>query len=207
MVGVATMALMQVFDRPACCATGASGPNVEPRLAQFAADLEWLMSHGIEVRRFSFAQEPHAFAACELVRSAVAKSGDKCLPLILLDGEVVAQGAYPSREELAVLTSVSISQGASAYSHAVEELVAIGAAIGANSASQLEDHFRAARAAGVSRDDLVLAIATARSVNEAASSEILKLAGRLLAAAADEEKLQPGPCCTTTRDSASGRCC
>ena len=137
------MALMRVFDRPTCCATGACGPNVEPRLTQFAADLEWLMSHGVEVRRFSFDQEPHAFAECELVRIAVAKSGDKCLPLILLDGEVVAEGAYPSREELAVLTSVTISQGASAYSHAVEELVAIGAAIGANSAAHLEDHFRA----------------------------------------------------------------
>ena len=48
-----------------------------------------------------------------------------------MTAQVVAEGAYPSREELAVLASVSISQGARAYSHAVEELVAIGA----NSAS------------------------------------------------------------------------
>jgi hypothetical protein len=77
------MALMQVFDRPTYCATGERGPNVEPKRTQFAADLESLMSHGVEVRRFSFDQEPHAFAECELVRNTVAKSGGKCLPLIL----------------------------------------------------------------------------------------------------------------------------
>jgi hypothetical protein len=201
------MALMEVFDSSMRGLAGAVGPHSDPTLVQFAADLEWLRSRGVEVHRYGFAREPDAFAKCEPVRSAVAKCGDKCLPMILLDGEVVAEGSYPSREELAVLASVNAAPAGSLYSRAVEELVAIGTAIGANNASHLESHFRAARDAGVSCDDITLTIATARTVSEAASSDMLKLAGRLLAAAAAEDRLKPSPCCVPTTDSASGRCC
>lgn len=116
-------------------------------------------------------------------------------------------GNVPSREEPAVLASISAAPAGSLYSRAVEELVAMGTAIGAGDASHLESHFRAARDAGVSCDDIALTIATARTVNKAASRDILKLAGRLLAAAAAEDRLKPSPCCAPTTDNASGRCC
>jgi hypothetical protein len=196
------MVLLEVFES----SVRDPARNV-PTLVEFAADLQWLQSHGVEVQRYSFAQEPAAFAQCELVRSAVAKSGDKCLPMILLDGEVVAQGSYPSREELAALANISDTPAGSLYSCAVAELVAIGTAIGASDASQLEAHFRAARDAGVSCDDITLTMATARTVHKAASSDILKLAGRLLAAAAAEDRLKPSSCCVPATDDRSGRCC
>ena len=101
------MTLMQVFDPPMCCSTGVCGPHVDAALTQFSSDLEWLESQGVEVRRYNLAQEPGVFVDHALVKSALAKSGEKCLPLILVDGEIVAEGAYPSREELAVLVSVA----------------------------------------------------------------------------------------------------
>jgi len=201
------MVLMEVFDSSMRGPAGAVGPRSDPTLVQFAADLEWLRSRGVDVRRYGFAQEPDAFAKCEPVRSAVAKFGDKCLPMLLLDGEMVAQGSYPSREELAVLANISAAPAGSLYSRAVEELVAIGTALGANDASQLTSHFRAARDAGVSCEDVTLTIATARTVNKMASTDILKLAGSLLAAAVAEDRLKPSPCCVPTTDNASGRCC
>jgi AhpD family alkylhydroperoxidase len=198
------MSLMQVFDPPMCCSTGVCGPHVDVAITQFSSDLEWLESQGVEVRRYNLAQEPGVFVDHVLVKSALAKSGEKCLPLILVDGEIVAEGAYPSREELAVLASVATD---SLYSRAVEELVAIGAAIGANCESCFAYHFREARKAGVSRDDIALAVSTARKIKEAAAGEIAKLAGRHLASAATEETLKVVPCCTPAAGTSAGKCC
>ena len=46
------MAKVQVFDPPMCCPTGVCGPEVDPTLVCFAADLEWLNTNGVEVERF-----------------------------------------------------------------------------------------------------------------------------------------------------------
>ncbi|HRH45317.1 MAG TPA: arsenic metallochaperone ArsD family protein, partial [Pyrinomonadaceae bacterium] len=35
--------------------------------------------------------------------------GNACLPLILINGQVASRGAYPLREQLALLTGVSIN--------------------------------------------------------------------------------------------------
>jgi AhpD family alkylhydroperoxidase len=201
------MSVMQVFDPPMCCSTGVCGPHVDATLRHFAADLEWLKSQGVEVQRYNLAQEPRVFADHALVKSALAKSGEKCLPLILVDGEIVAEGAYPSREELAVLLSLATTTANSLYTRAVEELVAIAAAIGANCETCLAYHFHEARKAGVSRDDIAFAVSTARKVQEAAATEIAKLAGRHLAAAAAEESLKVVPCCSPAAGTSAGKCC
>ena len=41
------MTTLQVFDRPMCCSTGICGPSVDPVLATFAADLDWLKDQGV----------------------------------------------------------------------------------------------------------------------------------------------------------------
>ncbi|MHB8970314.1 MAG: arsenite efflux transporter metallochaperone ArsD [Pirellulaceae bacterium] len=201
------MALLQVFDPPMCCSSGVCGPQADASLTQFAADLEWLQGQGVVVRRYNLAQEPRFFVEHELVKIALAKSGEKCLPILLVDGEIIAEGAYPSREEMAVLVSIATTTGDSLYARGVEELVAIGAAIGANCASCFEYHFREARKAGVGRDDIALAVSTARKVKEAAAGEIVKMAGRHLAAAAAEESLKTLPCCTPAAGTSAGKCC
>lgn len=116
------MTRLQVFDPPMCCSAGVCGPGVDPRLARFAADLDWLKSQGVEVDRHNLAQEPRLFAEHELVKSALAKDGERCLPLILVDGALASQGVYPSRDELAALVPRRSTTGDSLYSRAVEEL-------------------------------------------------------------------------------------
>jgi hypothetical protein len=56
------MTAVRVFDPAMCCSTGVCGPSVDPQLARFSADLEWLKSQGVSVERFNLAQEPAAFA-------------------------------------------------------------------------------------------------------------------------------------------------
>lgn len=201
------MMLVEVFDPPMCCASGACGPNVDPALPRFAADLEWLKSQQVRVQRHNLAQEPHAFAAQPAVRSALEQRGQQCLPLIVADGAIVSEGSYPSREELVALLDLPVVAEGSVYTRAVEELVAIGAAIAANCESCLQYHYQQAHEAGVSHEDIALAVATARKVKEMAATKILKLAGRQLAAGRQEQMLPTIPCCAPDTDGAPGNCC
>jgi AhpD family alkylhydroperoxidase len=83
------------------------------------------------------------------------------------------------------------------YSPAVEELVAIGAAIACNCEPCFKHHFREALGQGVSRGDVALAVATARKVKERIAEQVLKTAGEQLAAAR-EAGPQPGSCCCSS---------
>lgn len=102
---------LEVFDPPMCCSTGVCGPNVDPKLVRFAADLEWLKSKDIEINRTNLAQEPGAFVHNPSLKKALNAHGMKCLPLLVLDGQIISTGSYPSREELSRYTGVTFEPG------------------------------------------------------------------------------------------------
>ncbi|MDF2629712.1 MAG: arsD [Symbiobacteriaceae bacterium] len=95
------MSKVQVFERAMCCSTGVCGPNVDPVLVRFAADLDWLKGQGVDVERNNLSQQPLAFATAEIVKNAMHARGLKVLPMVLIDGQVAFEGAYPTRAELA----------------------------------------------------------------------------------------------------------
>ena len=99
--GNVTMTAVRVFDPAMCCSTGVCGPSVDPRLARFSADLDWLQSQGVSVERFNLAQQPAAFAEDHAVRSALETKGEAGLPVVKVNGEIKSTGVYPSRAELA----------------------------------------------------------------------------------------------------------
>lgn len=105
------MSKIQVFDPAMCCSTGVCGPAVDPVLPRFAADLEWLKSKGVEVERFNLAQQVADFVANPLVKQTLNSKGTKCLPLILVDGELKSEGSYPTREQLGTFTSIPYEPG------------------------------------------------------------------------------------------------
>ena len=98
------MSRVEVFDPAMCCPTGVCGPEVDPALPRFAADLEWLAQQGVEVARYGLAHEPAAFAASDVVKRAIEENGVECLPVVLVDGRVAWMGTYPTREQLAKRT-------------------------------------------------------------------------------------------------------
>jgi arsenite methyltransferase len=98
---------VQVFDKPMCCSTGVCGPDVDPVLPRFAADLEWLKSQGHRVERFNLAQQPDAFLAHQEVLQQVSALGTDCLPIVVVDGRIVAGREYPTREQLSNLVGPS----------------------------------------------------------------------------------------------------
>lgn len=94
---------IQIFDPAMCCSTGVCGPDVDPKLIQFAADLDWLKSQDVLVQRHNLSQNPAAFVQNEVVRSTLAAKGEGALPLLLVNGKVAATGRYLERAELANL--------------------------------------------------------------------------------------------------------
>lgn len=91
-----------------CCSTGICGPEIDPKLVQFAGDLDWLKSRGVPVRRFNLAQEPASFAENAAVKSLLERSGGDDLPAILVDGCLVASARYPGRDELAAMAGIPV---------------------------------------------------------------------------------------------------
>jgi len=91
---------LDVFDPAMCCSTGVCGPDLDPQLVQFAADAKWLSEKGVTVERHNLGQEPGAFMSNALVRRTLQAEGVGCLPLGVLDGEVIFRGGYPARAEL-----------------------------------------------------------------------------------------------------------
>ncbi len=184
------MSKVQVFDPPMCCSTGVCGPEVDPALVRFAADLEWLKASGVAVERFNLSQEPAAFVGNPVVAQAM-RGRDDALPLLLVDGRIAAQGSYPAREVLAEL--VGIAAPKSIYSEAVQELVAIGAAIASNCEPCFRYHFDKARKLGVSREDMARAVATAKMVKESPARAVIELAEKYLGTTI-AAKEGPGAC-------------
>ncbi len=95
------MTRLEVFDPAMCCSTGVCGPQVDPALARFEADLRWLGGRGAQVTRYNLGQEPGAFAGSDIVRAVLQAGGEDVLPVVLVDGRLRWTGHYPTRDELA----------------------------------------------------------------------------------------------------------
>ena len=195
---------LRVFDPAMCCSSGVCGPSIDPKLARFAADLEWLQDGGVLVERFNLAQQPAAFAENAPVKQALEAKGEAALPLILLDGQVKSTGTYPSREQLAEWAGVA-KPTASLFTEAVSELVAIGAAIASNCEPCFKFHYDKARKLGVSREDMHQAVAVAQNVKDAPARAVSELADRFLRGGASEATPEPTEKEPTSK--AASSCC
>lgn len=173
------MTKVQVFDPAMCCPTGVCGPSVDPKLVRFAADLDWLKMEGISVERFNLSQQALVFAEDAEVKAALQAQGEGALPLIKVDGRVQSTGLYPSREQLAAWAGLG-TISPSIYTDAVQELVAIGAAIASNCEPCFKFHYDKARKLGVSREDMLSAVRTAQMVKDTPAKAVLGLAERFL---------------------------
>jgi hypothetical protein len=102
------MKQLEVFDPAMCCSTGVCGVDVDPVLAQFAADLQWVQDHGIAVTRHNLGQEPQAFVANPAVVKEM-EAGMERLPIVAIDGHIVSTGMYPSRQQLAQKLGIALT--------------------------------------------------------------------------------------------------
>lgn len=126
------MKRLEVFDPAMCCSTGLCGTDVDARLVQFAADLDWLRSQGAQVQRFNLSREPLEFVKHEGVKEIVMRTHGKGLPAVVAGGELVSQGRYPSRSELAAFVQLDASGPKGSHAD-------VALAVAANDKSKAED--------------------------------------------------------------------
>jgi len=103
---------LTIYDPSMCCSSGICGAEVDQQLVDFAADLDWLKSEGIEVKRINLSQEPALFAENDQVKTVLENSGVEGLPVILADDAMQSSGLYPNRAQLAKMAGVAVVQAA-----------------------------------------------------------------------------------------------
>lgn len=118
------MKTIEIFDPALCCSSGVCGVDVDQKLVDFAADVDWAKKSGAQIERFNLSQQPMVFAERAVVKSMLERTGEDALPLTLVDGEVALAGRYPTRADLArwagivqPLEPVSIANATSATSN------------------------------------------------------------------------------------------
>jgi AhpD family alkylhydroperoxidase len=198
------MTTLTVYDPAMCCSTGICGTEVDQRLVDLAADLDWLKAQGVTVRRFGLSREPAEFAANDTIRQIMQESEGDDLPVFLVDGTLKARARYPRRDELAAWTGLAAPT--LEITAQVRELIALGAAIGASCEPCLKYHTKRAQEVGLTEAQMREAVAVGRMVKEASARNIHALAGKLIpeagtAEAACDSASAPAPA------KASGSCC
>ena len=104
------MKKLTIFDPAMCCDTGVCGVDADTALIEFSSDIDWLQKNGVEVQRFNLAQEPAAFINDPLIKTEINASGESCLPLFVLEGEIISRGVYPDRKQLQSWMGIEPSQ-------------------------------------------------------------------------------------------------
>jgi AhpD family alkylhydroperoxidase len=203
-----TKTLIEVYDPAMCCSTGVCGPDVDDTLADFANDVKWLKSQGMDVNRFNLGQEPEAFKMNPLVLSRLKQEGSDCLPLIFIDGTLVADGEYPSREQLTNLLKLeevlkpdntnkpNMNTNEQIMTEKVQELIALGAALASNCESSLEAHYKRSKELGISENEISQALQIAQNVKQEPFGKMIELANTLLGVPEQSESCcAPGSGC------------
>ena len=78
-------------------------------MAQFASAMEGLNRQGVEVERYELSSRPDAFASNELVKATLEAEGVECLPLIMLNGEIVSKGSYLDKDTFSAKVGIEIT--------------------------------------------------------------------------------------------------
>ncbi len=91
---------VEIFDPPMCCPTGMCGPTVDQALLDLN-DMIWaLRKEGLRVERYQMSTDPQAFLANPEVMRLVREKQMAALPIVLVHGEIVAEGNYPKLSEI-----------------------------------------------------------------------------------------------------------
>lgn len=92
---------MIIYDPAMCCPTGVCGPSVDPELLRVATVLNNLKKRGVPVERYGLSNTPRAFMVSAKISALLRKQGPGVLPAVVVDGEIVKTGAYPTNDEFA----------------------------------------------------------------------------------------------------------
>lgn len=103
------MKKMSIYEPAMCCSTGLCGVGVDPELLRVSTVLNTFKKKGILVERYNLSNSPQEFINNKVVNEFININGVDELPAIVLDGEIVITGRYPTNEEFSNLLGIPVS--------------------------------------------------------------------------------------------------
>jgi hypothetical protein len=94
---------MKIFEPAMCCPTGICGIGVDPELLRISTVLDTLKKNGVIVERFNLNSAPIEFINDKNINAYINEKGVEGLPAVMVDGEIVITGRYPTNEEFTKL--------------------------------------------------------------------------------------------------------
>lgn len=104
------MKTIQIFEPAMCCSTGVCGPGIDPELIRITGAVHNLRKQNVDISRFNLTSHPDAFANNQSIQDLLTSEGMDVLPVTVGDGKVVKKGSYPSNQELAGWTAISVDE-------------------------------------------------------------------------------------------------
>lgn len=173
------MSEIVIFEDGTAHGSGAPGEVRDPTAVRFGTDVEWLRRQGVMVTRYDLGRHPEAADSYPSVKEALA--GDpECLPLAVVDGEIVSRGEYPSRQLLTERLGLHMEAAERVLSPAVKEIIGLGVASVANDEDSFLYYFRRARRLGVPDDELFEAVVTALVASDVPAREVMERSKHLM---------------------------
>jgi hypothetical protein len=100
------MKKMKIFEPAMCCPTGLCGVGVDPELLRISTVLDTLKKHGVPVERYNLNSAPREFILDQTINAYINAHGAEGLPAVVVDGEIVITGRYPTNEEFTKLLNL-----------------------------------------------------------------------------------------------------
>ncbi|AEY67619.1 arsenite efflux transporter metallochaperone ArsD [Clostridium sp. BNL1100] len=103
------MKKMFIYEPAMCCSTGLCGVGVDSELLRISTVLNTLEKKGVVVERFNLSNSPQEFINNKAVNEFINVNGVDELPAIVVDGEIVITGRYPTNDEFSSLLGIPAS--------------------------------------------------------------------------------------------------
>lgn len=100
---------MSIYEPAMCCETGLCGVSVDPELLRISTAVNTLKKNGITVQRYNLSNTPQEFINNKAINEFININGVDELPAIVVDGEIVITGRYPTNEEFSSLLGIPTS--------------------------------------------------------------------------------------------------
>ena len=97
---------MQIFEPAMCCSTGLCGVGVDPELLRISTILNTLKKKGGVIERFNLSNSPQEFIKNKAVNEFINVNGVDELPIIILNGQIVIAGRYPTNDEFSSMLGI-----------------------------------------------------------------------------------------------------
>ncbi len=96
------MTELTLYEEAMCCSTGVCGPDPDDELVEVSVALDRLEDEfDVDVSRANMQHNIEQFLETQQIADLVEEHGPSILPITVVDGEVVANEAYLSYDELA----------------------------------------------------------------------------------------------------------